>query len=117
MEFTQQDRTALYNTWMSQKAKMRLTQMETARKLGVTQAQFSELLRGREPLTYPFVTRLCELLKVEAKHTIPSLRTEVAVTQDSVTLCTRVSVDGKIRNVYVEGNQVVVEYEHTIKPQ
>lgn len=32
MEFTERDRDALYQTWMSQKSKMRLTQMEFAKK-------------------------------------------------------------------------------------
>ena len=35
MEFTDQDREALYNIWMSQKAKLRLTQMEVAKRLGM----------------------------------------------------------------------------------
>lgn len=114
MEFTEQDRTALYDTWMSQKAKMRLTQMEVARKLGVTQAEFGDLLRGRAPLNYPFVARFCELLKVDPAYAIPALRVNVEVVNNVVTLCTRMAVDGDIRNVYVEGNQVIVEYEHRI---
>ncbi|GAM58875.1 hypothetical protein JCM19232_1112 [Vibrio ishigakensis] len=114
MEFTERDRTALYDTWMSQKAKMRLTQMEISRKLGVTQAEFGELLRGRAVLTYPFVTRFCELLKVDPAYAIPAMRANVVVENSSVTLCSRMTVDGDIRNVYVEGNQVVVEYEHRI---
>ncbi|GAD79620.1 helix-turn-helix domain-containing protein [Vibrio ezurae] len=114
MEFTEQDRTALYDTWMSQKAKMRLTQMDISRKLGVSQAEFGQLLRGRAPLSYPFVTRFCEYLKVDAAYAIPSLRANVTVENSVITLCSRMSVDGDIRNVYVDGNQVVVEYEHRV---
>ncbi|MBF4318655.1 XRE family transcriptional regulator, partial [Vibrio anguillarum] len=33
MEFSEEDRQALYNAWMSQKAKMHLTQMEMAKRL------------------------------------------------------------------------------------
>ncbi|WP_261817719.1 helix-turn-helix domain-containing protein [Vibrio gallicus] len=114
MEFTEKDRGALYNTWMSQKAKMRLTQMEVARKLGVSQAEFGELLRGKATLTYPFVTRFCEMLKIDPAYVLPAFRSNVVIENSRVTLCSRMTVDGDIRNVYVEGNQVIVEYEHRI---
>lgn len=44
MDFTQRDREALNQVWMSQKAKMRLTQMEMVKRLGLSQLEFSRLL-------------------------------------------------------------------------
>ncbi len=55
MEFTEQDRNALYDTWMSQKAKMHITQMDMAKRLGLNLHEFSGLLRGNSPLTLGFV--------------------------------------------------------------
>jgi len=46
MEFTELDRNALYDIWMSQKAKMHLTQMEMAKRLGISLHEFSSLLNS-----------------------------------------------------------------------
>lgn len=45
MEFTEQDRMALYDLWMSQKAKMHITQMEMTKRLGLNHHEFSSLLK------------------------------------------------------------------------
>ncbi|MCQ6493188.1 XRE family transcriptional regulator, partial [Vibrio parahaemolyticus] len=45
MEFTELDRNALFDIWMSQKAKMHITQMEMAKRLGLCLHEFSGLLR------------------------------------------------------------------------
>lgn len=51
MEFTEQDRDALYQTWMSQKSRMRITQMEFSKKLGMNQLDFSRVLKG-DPINH-----------------------------------------------------------------
>ncbi|MGD8110869.1 helix-turn-helix domain-containing protein [Vibrio sp. TRT 21S02] len=117
MEFTQEDRDALHRTWMSQKAKMRITQMEFAKKLGVSQIEFSELLRGSKPLTMSFISQFCRLLHVEPQQLLPSLKASSTGAPRVVFLESRMSVDGEIQRAYIEGNQVVVEYAHTIDPQ
>ncbi|MEZ8395771.1 XRE family transcriptional regulator, partial [Vibrio cyclitrophicus] len=62
MEFTEQDRDALYQTWMSQKSRMRITQMEFSKKLGMNQLDFSRVLRGETALTMSFISHFCRLL-------------------------------------------------------
>ncbi|MCG9595396.1 helix-turn-helix domain-containing protein [Vibrio sp. Isolate25] len=114
MEFTEKDREALYNTWMSQKSKMRLTQMEFAKKLGISQLNFSQLLRGEEPLTMSFISHFCRLLHLDAKQIFPSLKEANENGPKVVYLQSRMSVDGEIQNAYIEGNQIVVEYAHTV---
>ncbi|MGF1697042.1 helix-turn-helix transcriptional regulator [Vibrio kyushuensis] len=114
MQFTQQDRDALYTTWMSQKAKMRLTQMEMAKKMGMTQTEFSELLRGNTELSMEFVHQFCSNLHVDAYHIVPSLKLTNKSAQQLVTLKSTISFDGEIQRVYAQGNQVVVEYVHTV---
>ncbi|WP_341664674.1 helix-turn-helix transcriptional regulator [Vibrio sp.] len=114
MEFTENDREILYSTWMSQKSKMRITQMEFAKKLGISQLNFSQLLRGEQPLTMSFISQFCRLLHLDPKLTFPSLKQENDVGPKVVYLQSRMSVDGEIQNAYIEGNQVVVEYAHTI---
>lgn len=59
MEFTQQDTKALYQIWMSQKAKMRVTQMEMAKQLNLSQRDFSAMIRGALPLSMTFVSQFC----------------------------------------------------------
>ncbi|KAB0291928.1 helix-turn-helix transcriptional regulator [Vibrio fortis] len=115
MEFTDLDRDALYQTWMSQKSRMRLTQMEFSKKLGMNQLAFSRVLRGETPLTMSFVSQFCRLLHLEPKNVLPSLK-EGSEGPKVVYLQSRMSVDGEIQNAYIEGNQVVVEYAHTVKP-
>ncbi|MDN3612439.1 helix-turn-helix domain-containing protein [Vibrio ostreicida] len=116
MEFTEKDREALYSTWMSQKSKMRLTQMEFAKKLGITQLSFSQFLRGEAPLTMSFISQFCRLLRLDAKLVFPSLKQSSESGPKVVYLQSRMSVDGDIQNAYIEGNQVVVEYAHTVNP-
>ncbi|CAH1585981.1 XRE family transcriptional regulator [Vibrio rotiferianus] len=114
MEFTELDRNALYDIWMSQKAKMHLTQMEMAKRLGLNLHEFSALLRGSAPLTLGFVNKLCEQLHVRPAQVIPSLTDRDVSSSCSVYLQNRISVDGDIKNVFIEGNQVVIEYEHRL---
>lgn len=116
MEFTEQDREALYQTWMSQKSKMRITQMEFSKQLGMNQLTFSRILRGENPLTMPFISHFCRLLHLEPKHVLPSLKETMGQAPKIVYLQSRMSVDGVIQNAYIEGNQVVVEYAHTVQP-
>ncbi|MFM2588004.1 helix-turn-helix domain-containing protein [Vibrio sp. TBV020] len=116
MEFTDKDREALYQTWMSQKSKMRLTQMEFAKKLGINQLTFSQVLRGETPLTMQFVAKFCRLLQLEPHNIIPSLKESQTSGPKIVYLQSRMSVDGEIQNAYIEGNQVIVEYAHRIQP-
>lgn len=40
MELNQEDRKALYDVWMTKKAKMHMTQMEMTKRLGVSQGEF-----------------------------------------------------------------------------
>ncbi|SDH98120.1 hypothetical protein SAMN04488136_1419 [Vibrio xiamenensis] len=115
MEFTQQDKEALYNVWMSQKAKMRITQMEFAKKLGLSQLEFSELLRGKRELSMSFIGQFCHLLHIEPERVVPSLKSGVSEAPKVVYLESRMSVDGEIQRAYIEGNQVIVEYAHTVK--
>ncbi|GLT18849.1 transcriptional regulator [Vibrio zhanjiangensis] len=114
MEFTEKDREVLYATWMSKKSKMRITQMEFAKKLGMSQLKFSQLLRGEQPLTMSFVSHFCRLLHLDPKLTFPSLKQVNDSGPKIVYLQSRMSVDGEIQNAYIEGNQIVVEYAHTI---
>lgn len=116
MEFTDHDREALYQIWMSQKSKMRLTQMEFAKKLGMNQLSFSRVLRGETPLSMGFVSQFCRLLQLEPKIVVPSLKETNQSGPKVVYLQTRMSVDGEIQNAYIEGNQVIVEYAHTVHP-
>ncbi|GAA5644827.1 MULTISPECIES: helix-turn-helix domain-containing protein [Vibrio] len=114
MEFTDQDREALYNIWMSQKAKLRLTQMEVAKRLGMNQIQFSELLRGSKPLSLHFIEQFCQQLHVNPNIVIPSLKEIAGPDAQVVHLQNRVRVDGKIQRVYCEGNEVIIDYIHEV---
>lgn len=116
MEFTDKDREALYQIWMSKKSKMRLTQMEFAKKLGMNQLSFSRVLRGETPLTMSFVSHFCRLLQLNPQTTVPSLKETNDTGPKIVYLQNRMSVDGEIQNAYIEGNQVIVEYAHTVQP-
>ncbi len=115
MEFTEQDREALYQTWMSQKSRMRITQMEFSKKLGMSQLDFSNVLRGESPLTMSFVSHFCRLLNLEPRNVFPSLKAGNDSGPKVVYLKSRMSVDGEIQNAYIEGNQVIVEYAHTVQ--
>ena len=114
MEFTERDRDALYQTWMSQKSKMRLTQMEFAKKLGMSPLAFPQMLRGEKPLNMSFISHFCRLLRLEPNHVFPSLKEQSDTGPKVVYLQSRMSVDGEIQNAYIEGNQVIVEYAHII---
>jgi len=115
MDFCQDDRKALYDVWMSQKAKMHLTQMEISKRLGVSQVEFSNILRGTEPLSMSFVTKFCKYLHVEPQNVLPTLKRQLGRGEIAVYLQNRVSVDGEIQKVHVEGNQVIIEYMHVSK--
>lgn len=112
MEFSAEDRQALYNVWMSQKAKMHLTQMQMAKQLNLTQIEFSQLLRGDRPLSMSFISQFCRHLHLEPHTVIPSLKTAPAYDKQVISLKSRVIIDGDIQNVSIEGNQVIIEYVH-----
>ncbi|EGQ7789708.1 helix-turn-helix transcriptional regulator [Vibrio cholerae] len=115
MELNQEDRRALYDVWMTKKAKMHMTQMEMTKRLGVSQGEFSELLRGDAPLSMSFVSRFCQHLHVEPHNVLPTLKRKTRSGEKLVHLQNRVTVDGDIKRVYVEGNQVIIEYTHLAK--
>ncbi|RJX71045.1 XRE family transcriptional regulator [Vibrio sinensis] len=115
MEFTDQDREALYQVWMSKKSKMRLTQMEFVKKIGMSQISFSRVFRGETPLTMSFISHFCRVLKLDPMQIIPSLRATIDTGPKVVYLQSRMTVDGEIQNAYIEGNQVIVEYSHIVK--
>jgi transcriptional regulator with XRE-family HTH domain len=93
---------------------MRLTQMEVAKRLGLTQLDFSNLLRGDAALSMTFISQFCRQLHVDPKLVIPSLKQDAQDVPKVVYLESRMSVDGDIQRAYIEGNQVVVEYAHTV---
>lgn len=115
MQLNENDRTALYNVWMSQKAKMQITQMEMTKRLGVSQMEFSQLLRGNAPLTMSFVSQFCQQLHVEPYNVLPTLKRQYTKGDVVVHLQSRISVDGEIQNIHVEGNQVIIDYTHQAK--
>ncbi|MEF1306426.1 XRE family transcriptional regulator, partial [Vibrio owensii] len=51
---------------------------------------------------------------VRPGQVIPSMSKRDISSSGSVYLQNRITVDGEIRNVFIEGNQVVIEYEHTV---
>lgn len=115
MQYTETDREVLLETWMSYKAKMRVTQIEMAKKLGMSQLAFSDVLRGQKPLEHGFVSQFCQLIGVDPVLTLPSLREQVGgVLPGTVTLKNTYIVDGNIKNVRYSGNQIIVEYEHHV---
>lgn len=116
MQYTEQDRQVLHDTWMSYKAKMRVTQIEMAKRLGLSQLVFSDILRGQVPLEHNFVNQFCTYIGVDPVMTLPSLREQVGATMpNSVTLTNTYIVDGNIKNVRYSGNQIIVEYEHNVQ--
>ncbi|MGF1724969.1 helix-turn-helix domain-containing protein [Photobacterium nomapromontoriensis] len=116
MHYTEQDRQVLHDTWMSYKAKMRITQIEMAKKLGVSQLVFSDILRGTMPLEHRFVNQFCNFIGVDPVITLPSLRNHIGSSMpNSVTLTNTYIVDGDIKNVRYSGNQIVVEYVHSVE--
>lgn len=111
MNFTQQDTEALYRVWMSQKAKMHITQMEVAKRLNLSQLELSNRLNGNVPLDTTFIDRFCKLLHIDPTYHLPSLRGSVeAVSSTDRLYNTRLTVDGDITNIRVDGNQVTIEY-------
>nr|WP_086938863.1 helix-turn-helix transcriptional regulator [Thaumasiovibrio occultus] len=109
MEYSENDRMALYDLWMSQKVKMRMTQMEMAKKLGVTQGEFSARLRGELPLTRDFVDQFCARMRVRPEVIIPSVGVAAGVRHDSP-LTSKISIEGSIVNVEVIGSELIVQY-------
>ncbi len=114
MQYTEKDRQVLHDTWMSYKAKMRITQIEMAKKLSLTQLEFSNILRGNSVIQHQFVNDFCGILNIDPVLTIPSLR-EVAQNGGftHATIKNTFIFDGEITKVTYVGNQLVVEYEHT----
>ncbi|MGD6738514.1 helix-turn-helix domain-containing protein [Photobacterium leiognathi subsp. mandapamensis] len=113
MLYTEKDRQILHDTWMSYKAKMRITQIEMAKKLGLTQLEFSDILRGSTPIEQQFVNEFCGVLGVEPILILPSLRERMATASAECTSVKNTFIfDGEITNVKYSGNQLVVEYEH-----
>ncbi|MCL9773887.1 helix-turn-helix domain-containing protein [Vibrio methylphosphonaticus] len=111
MNYTLQDTEALYSVWMSQKAKMHITQMEVAKRLSISQVELSNRLNGQHPLDAPFIDRFCKLLHINPNHHLPSLKGSVRVAANDERLFnTKLTIDGEITNVRIDGNQVVVEY-------
>lgn len=113
MELSQEDRKALFSLWMSQKAKMHLTQMEMARRLGISQIEFSNIIRGNASVSMPFVNEFCKHLHVDPYTFLPSLLVE-RKDHTCLTLTNTVTVDGDIQQVRVDGNQVIIEYQHRV---
>lgn len=116
MTYTEQDREALYRTWMSYKAKMRITQIEMVKKLGISQLAFSNLMRGKGDLESAFVHRFCQIMQVDPVLTVPSLRDQATQMQgnDSVQLTQRLIFDGDITHVDYQGNELVVTFTHPL---
>jgi len=115
MQYTEQDRKVLHDTWMSYKAKMRVTQIEMAKRLGISQLIFSDILRGKLSLEHRFVRQFCNFMAVDPVLTLPSLREQMGTSMpNSVTVTNTYILDGDIKNVRYDGNQLVVEYEHSV---
>ncbi len=116
MEFTEQDRDVLHRTWMSHKAKMRITQIEMAKRLKLSQLEFSNKLRGDIELDRQFIQEFCGHMSVDPTLILPSLRDNPnANLPNEIQLTHTYTVDGEITNVRYQGNQLVVEFSHTIK--
>ncbi|HCH00642.1 MAG TPA: transcriptional regulator [Vibrio sp.] len=110
MEYTEQDRDAIYHLWMSQKAKRHLTQMDMAKRLGMTISEFSEVIRGKGEISKSFVSRFFQQLDIEPHTILPSLKNQIAPENAVVYLQNRISIDGEIQNVQIDGNQVIIDY-------
>lgn len=110
MEFTENDREALYQVWMSHKAKRHLTQMDMSKKVGTSVVEFSNLLRAKAPLTLGFIAKFCQVLELEPHNVVPSLKFQSGQAPQLVYLQNRIIIDGDIQRVQVEGNQVIIDY-------
>jgi transcriptional regulator with XRE-family HTH domain len=115
MTFDEQDRQALHQTWMSYKAKARITQSEMAKKLEVSHLTFSRSIHGDGVLESRFVFAFCHVMGVEPNKILPSLRNREQVSQD-VLVTNKVVVDGDIEAVYYEGHTVIIEYRKPLAP-
>ncbi len=114
MAYTENDRRVLHDTWMSYKAKMRITQIEMAKKLGLTQLEFSDILRGGTIIQHQFVNDFCGILNIDPVLILPSLREAVQKGTCTHSIVKNTFIfDGEIKKVTYVGNQLVVEYEHT----
>lgn len=111
MEFTYHDRQSLYDAWMSYKAKLRITQIEMAKRLGVSQLDFSRAMRGDVPMDRNFVFRFCKEMGLDPESALPSLKKNRPVThRGPITIRTSLTVDGNISKVEYSGDQVFIEY-------
>ncbi|EAR54863.1 hypothetical protein SKA34_14260 [Photobacterium sp. SKA34] len=113
MLYTEKDRQILHDTWMSYKAKMRITQIEMAKQLGLTQLEFSDILRGSTLIEQQFVNEFCGAIGVDPVLILPSMRERMSTGQSTNSSIKNTFIfDGEITNVTYSGNQLVVEYEH-----
>jgi transcriptional regulator with XRE-family HTH domain len=114
MQYTEKDRRVLHDTWMSYKAKMRITQIEMAKKLELTQLEFSDILRGDSVIQQQFVNDFCGILNIDPVLILPSLREAVQKGSLANSIIKNTFIfDGEIKKVTYVGNQLIVEYEHT----
>jgi DNA-binding Xre family transcriptional regulator len=112
MELLQEDLHILQNVWMSQKAKMQLTQMEMSKKLGLTQLEFSKIMKGNSELTLKFVQEFCTYLHVDPYTFLPSLINLRKECKQPILMTTSVVVGGEVQHVQVEGNKVFIQFQY-----
>ncbi|USH04206.1 XRE family transcriptional regulator [Grimontia kaedaensis] len=111
MEFTYHDRQTLYDAWMSYKAKLRITQIEMAKRLGVSQLDFSKTMRGDVPMDRNFVFRFCKEMGLDPGSSLPSLKDNKKIMNNGpIVVRTSLTVDGTIAKVEYSGDQVFIEY-------
>ncbi|EOD81161.1 hypothetical protein D515_04062 [Grimontia indica] len=111
MEFTYHDRQTLYDAWMSYKAKLRITQIEMAKRLGVSQLDFSKTMRGDVPMDRNFVFRFCKEMGLDPGSSLPSLKDNKNIMNNgAIVVRTSLTVDGTIAKVEYSGDQVFIEY-------
>jgi len=115
MELTHEDRIALQHVWMSQKAKMQLTQMEISRRLGLTQPEFADILKGKVVLTLQFVQDFCQHIHADPYTFLPTLISLRKENKQPMMMTTSVIVEGEIQNVEVDTNQVIIQYQYINK--
>ncbi|PKF50738.1 helix-turn-helix domain-containing protein [Enterovibrio nigricans] len=111
MEFTYHDRQTIYDAWMSYKAKLRITQIEMAKRLGISQLDFSKALRGDVPMEKGFVYRFCNEIGLDPDLSLPSLKNNKPAQQGGpIVIKTSFVVDGTVSKVEYSDNQVFIEF-------
>ncbi len=114
MEFTQQDTQALYQMWMSQKSKNAIDADGSGETPWYFTTRFLFHSKRDEATDMGFVSQFCQLMHVDAKQFIPSLMAGSEMAPKVVYLKSSMTIDGEIQRAYIEGNQVIVEYAHTV---